>query len=56
MIGPIGEAILPEPARREGAAFVRSITLIDGSIIARFSVLIMVPVPCEGNASQFTSL
>ena len=36
-------AIIPQSAVREGAAFVRWITLIDGWIIARFSALIMFP-------------
>ena len=39
-MGPMGEAIVPLLAVREGAAFVRSITLVDGSIIAQFSALI----------------
>ena len=44
-MGPMGEAIVPQWATREGAAFVPSITPIDGSIIARFLVLMTVPVP-----------
>ena len=44
-MGPMGEAIVPQLAVREDAEFVRSITLVDGLIIARFSVLITVLVP-----------
>ena len=33
-MGPVGEAIVPQSAGGEGAAFVRSITLVDGSMIA----------------------
>ena len=33
-MGPIDEAIVPESAVRVGAAFVRSISLVDDSVIA----------------------
>ena len=33
-MGLIGEAIVPRSAVRESAAFIRSITLVDGSSIA----------------------
>ena len=55
-MGPIGETIVPQSAVREGAAFVRSITLVDGSIIARFSALITVLVPGPGNCGPLNSL
>ena len=53
---PVGEAIVPQPAVREGAAFVRSITRIDESIIARFSALITVAEPVIGNWGPLISL
>ena len=55
-MGPVGEAILPQSAVREGAAFVRSITLVDDSIIARFSALITVPEPVIGSCAPLSSL
>ena len=55
-MGPIGEAIIPQSAVREGAAFVRSITPVDESIIARFSALITVPQPVIGNCGPFIAL
>ena len=55
-MGPIEEAIVPQSAVREGAAFVRSITLADDSINARFSALINVPVPGKGNCGPLSSL
>ena len=55
-MGPIGEAIVPQSAVREGAAFVRSITLVDESITARFSALITVPVPGIGDCGPLSSL
>ena len=55
-MGPIGEAIVPQSAVRQGAAFVRSITLVDGSIIARFSALTAVPVPGKGNCGPLSPL
>ena len=55
-IEPIGEAIVPQSAVREGAALVRSITLVDGSIIARFSALIMGSVLGKGNCGPLSSL
>ena len=54
--GPIGKTIVPQSAVCEGAAFVRSITLVDGSIIARLSALITVPVPGKGNCCPVDSL
>ena len=48
-MGPVGGAIVSQSAVREGAAFVRSITLVDGSIVARFWALITVFVPGKGN-------
>ena len=33
-MGPMGDDIVSQSAVREGAAFVHSITLVDGSIIA----------------------
>ena len=55
-MGPIGEAILPQSAVHEGAAFVRSITTVDESIIARFSALITVPEPVIGNCGPLIAL
>ena len=55
-IGPIGEAMVPQLAVREGAVFVRSITVVDDSIIARFSALITVPGPVIGNCGPLSSL
>ena len=55
-MGPIGEAIVPESGLCEGAAFVRSITLVDDSVIARFSALITVPEPVIGNCGPLSSL
>ena len=55
-MGPMGEAIVPVSVLREGAAFVRSITLVDGSIIAQFSSLITVPMPGKGNCVPLSSL
>ena len=55
-MGPIGEAIVPQSAVREGAAFVRSITLVDDAIIARFSALITVPEPVIGSYGPPSSL
>ena len=55
-MGHIGEAIVPESAVHERAALVRSITLVDGSIIARFPVLITVPVPRIGDCGALSSL
>ena len=55
-MGSIYEAIVPQLAVREGAAFVRSITLVDDSIIARFSALRMVPGPVIGNGGRLSSL
>ena len=54
-MGPIGEAIVPQSAVREGA-FVRSITPEDESVIARFSALITVPEPVIGNCGPLSSL
>ena len=55
-MGPIGEAIVPQSAVREDAALVRSITLVDFSIIARFSALITVSVSGKGNCGPLSSL
>ena len=55
-MGPIGEAIVPQSAVREGAAFVRSITPVDESVIARFSALITVPEPVIGNCGPLIAL
>ena len=55
-MGPIGEAIVPKSAVREGAAFVRSITRVDESIIAQFSSLITVPKLVIGNCGPLISL
>ena len=55
-MGPIGEAIVPKSAVRKDAAFVRSITTVDESIIARFSALIMVPEPVIGNCGPLIAL
>ena len=52
----VGEAIVLKSAVREGAAFVRSITQVDGPIIARFSALITVLVPGKGNCGPLRSL
>ena len=56
MMGPIGEAMVPQSAAREGAAFVRSITLVDDSIIAPFSALITVPEAVIGNCGPLSYL
>ena len=56
MMGPIDQANVLQSAVREDAAFVRSITLVDGSIIARFSALIMVFVHEKGNCGPLSSL
>ena len=53
---PIGEAIVPQSAVRVGAAFVRSITLVVDSIIARFSALITFPEPVIGSCGPLSSL
>ena len=55
-IGPIGEAIVPESAVREGAAFVRSITPVDWSITSGFSALVTVPEPIIGNCGPLIAL
>ena len=55
-MGPIGEAMVPQSAVREGAAFVGSITLVDDSIIAWFSALIRVPEPVIGDCGPLSSL
>ena len=55
-MGPIGDATVPQLAVPEGAAFVRSIALVDGSIIAQFSALITVLVPGKGNCCPLSSL
>ena len=55
-MGPIGEVIVPQSAVRQGAVFVRSLLLVDGYIIARFSGLITVPVPGRGNCGPLSSL
>ena len=55
-MGPIGEAIVPQSAVREGAVFLRSITTVDESIIARFSALITVPEPVKGNGGRLIAL
>ena len=55
-MGPIGEAIVPQLAVREDAVFVRSITLADDSIIARFSALTTVQEPVMGNCVRPSSL
>ena len=55
-MAPIGEAIVPQSAVRESVAFVRSITLVDGSIIARVLALIAVPVPRKGKCGPLSSL
>ena len=44
-MGPIGEAIVPQWAVREGAAVVRLITPVDESIISHFWALITVIEP-----------
>ena len=54
--GPIGEAIVPKWAVRDGASFVRSITLVDDSVIAQFAALITVPEPVVGNCGPLSSL
>ena len=55
-MGPIGEAIVPQSAVHERAAFVRLITLVNCSTIARFWALITVPVPVIGNGGPLSSL
>ena len=55
-MGPTGEAIVPQSAVREGAAFVRSITPVDESITARFSALVTVPEPIIGNCGPLIAL
>ena len=52
----VGEAIPSQSAVHEGTAFIRSITLVDGSIIARFSALITVPVSGKRNCGPLCSL
>ena len=53
---PTGEAIVPQLAVREGAAFVCSITLVDGSVVARLSELITIPAHGKGNGDPLRSL
>ena len=55
-MGPIGEDIVPQSAVRVGAAFVRSITPVNESIIARFSALITVYEPAIGNCGPLIAL
>ena len=55
-MGPVGEAIVPQSAVREGAALVRSMILVGGSIIAESSVLKTVPVPRTGDCGPLSSL
>ena len=55
-MGPTGEAIVPQLAGREAAAFVGSITLVNDSIIARFLAVMMVPVPEKGSYGPLSSL
>ena len=56
MMGPIGEAIVPHSAVRKAAAFIRSFTLVDDRVIARFSALVTVPQPVIGNCGALSSL
>ena len=55
-MGAIGEAIVPQSAMREGGAFVRSISLVDCSIIAEFPALITGSVHGISNCGAFSSL
>ena len=55
-MGANGEAIVPQLTVTEGAASVRSIILVDGSIIARLGALATVPVPGKGNPGPLSSL
>ena len=52
----MGETIKPESAVPEDAAFVRSITLSDGSILAKFLAIITVPVPEKGKCGPLSCL
>ena len=53
---PIGETIIRPSVAREGSGLVRSITLIDDTTIAVFSVPIAAPVPWDGICGPPSSL
>ena len=55
-MGTIGEAIVPQSAVRERAAFLSSITPVDESTIAQFLVLVTVPEPVLGSCGPLISL